>query len=66
MRIYLATWAEDNQGEGLSSIGYRHRLMSFFFLEKERKNFIQNYVRDGNASRIKEGETIENSKRSSS
>ena len=32
MIVYLATWLEDNQGESLSKIGSKHRLMSYYFL----------------------------------
>ena len=30
MRIFLATWPEDNQGVGLTKAGNTNRLMSFF------------------------------------
>lgn len=55
MRVYLATWAEDNQGEGLSSVGSVHRLMSYFFLERERKDFLADYVTNGKTTRVKGG-----------
>jgi hypothetical protein len=32
MIVYLATWLEDNQGESLSKIGSKYRLMSYYFL----------------------------------
>jgi hypothetical protein len=32
MIVYLATWLEDNQGESLSKIDSKYRLMSYYFL----------------------------------
>jgi len=47
MRIFLATWAEDNQGLGLTGAGCYNRLMSYWFVSKETKNFLKSYVRSG-------------------
>jgi len=47
MRIFLATWAEDNQGMGLTKSGCEDRLMSYWFVSKEIKNFLKSYVRNG-------------------
>ena len=47
MKIFLATWAEDGQGVGLTKAGNKNRLMSYFFLQKENKNYIKQYVRHG-------------------
>lgn len=53
MRIYLATWMEDNQGRSLQKIGYRNRLMSFFFLKDTEKNILKKYVINGFLTTIK-------------
>lgn len=56
MKIYLATWLEDNQGVTLTEAGYEHRLLSYFFIDNpkerlsgERKiNFdLRTYVKTG-------------------
>ncbi len=47
MKIYLATWAEDDQGEILTKVGNCKRLMSYYFLKDTEKDFIVNYIRDG-------------------
>jgi hypothetical protein len=53
VRIYLATWAEDNQGKGLNDAGNKNRLMSFFFLKKEDKEYLKKYVARGMVDRTK-------------
>jgi hypothetical protein len=47
MKIFLATWAEDNQGRAMSLVGCKHRLMSYYFLSKERESFTKEYVLQG-------------------
>jgi len=56
MKIYLATWLEDNQGKSLTKIGSVNRLMSFFFLKENPKNFLKQYVRVGQIYTRKEKE----------
>jgi hypothetical protein len=36
VKIYLATWLEDKQGGALTVGKARHRLLSFYFLEKSK------------------------------
>ena len=45
MKIYLATWLEDNQGETLTKINCKNRLMSYYFLKDFK--FLKQYVRTG-------------------
>lgn len=45
MRIYLATWLEDNQSVSLTKVKAMCRLMSFFFL-RDFSAFKQ-YITDG-------------------
>jgi hypothetical protein len=47
MKIYLATWTEDNQGETLTKAGAKDRLMSYYFLKDVRKGFLKEYVETG-------------------
>jgi len=47
MHIYLATWLEDNQAITLTKLGYQRRLMSYYFLKVEEKEFTKNYVSNG-------------------
>jgi hypothetical protein len=49
MKIYLATWLEDNQGIGLTEVGYKNRLMSYHFIRMDKnKNFdLRIYVKKG-------------------
>lgn len=47
MRIYLATWLlERNQGEVLTRVGYRRRLLSYYFLQ-DKEEELPPYVRTG-------------------
>jgi hypothetical protein len=40
MRVFLATWLEDSQGESLTKAKGEHRLLSYFFVrEKGKKLF---------------------------
>jgi hypothetical protein len=52
MRIYLATWLEDNQGATLSKAGGDRRLMSYYFLKAvvDPSRFLREYVRTGFSS----------------
>jgi hypothetical protein len=34
MKIYLATWLEDNQGVNLTEVGCRNRLLSYYFISQ--------------------------------
>lgn len=61
MKIYLATWAEDDQGETLTKTGNRRRLMSYYFLKDVAEDFVVNYVKDG--FYLKGGIKDENKKR---
>jgi len=48
MRIYLATWLEDNQGKTLTKVDYKNRLLSFFFIQNATYQFdLETYVREG-------------------
>jgi len=54
MKIYLATWLEDNQGTTLTKVGAKNRLMSFFFLKDTKRNFLKRYIRTGLGGKINE------------
>ena len=56
MRVFLATWLEDNQGEALSKANYRNRLMSYFFLKEAKPRFLPVYVLNGKVLRRKDRE----------
>jgi len=47
MRIFLATWTEDNQGETLTKVDYQNRLMSYYFLKETKPEFLPEYVKTG-------------------
>lgn len=47
MKIYLATWLEDNQGKTLTEEGNTQRLMSFYFLKEAPVDFLDKYVQTG-------------------
>jgi len=47
MKIFLATWLEDNQAITLTKAGAKNRLMSYFFLKEVPKTFIPEYVQEG-------------------
>jgi hypothetical protein len=48
MKIFLATWLEHNQGVTLTKARAKNRLMSYFFIKDDLKNFdIREYVRRG-------------------
>ena len=46
MKIYLATWLEDNQGVTLTKVGNKRRLISYFFL-KDSNDFLKEYIETG-------------------
>ena len=54
MKIYLATWLEDNQAITLTKVDYRNRLMSYFFLKDAKKNFVPLYTKFGKINTKKE------------
>jgi len=49
VRIFLATWLEENQGVSLTKQNAKHRLMSYYFLRtlKNDPNYIKRYVETG-------------------
>jgi autonomous glycyl radical cofactor GrcA len=53
MKIHFATWPEDNQGKSLTKAGNKNRLKSFFFLQKEKKDYLKEYVKNGQVDRRK-------------
>jgi hypothetical protein len=46
MKIYLATWLEDNQGVTLTEAKCKNRLMSYFFIGQGKFD-IRTYVKTG-------------------
>ena len=46
MKIYLATWLEQNQGVTLTKANYVKRLMSYFFISQGKFD-IREYVKTG-------------------
>jgi hypothetical protein len=56
MRIFLATWLEDNQGLSLQKKGARNRLMSYYFLREAKKDILPQYVMKGQLKRRKKNE----------
>jgi hypothetical protein len=51
MKIYLATWMEDNQGRTLTRAGNKKRLLSYFFLRQAKLISIKEYVINGKFSK---------------
>ena len=48
MKIFLATWLEDNQGKSLTENNNVRRLMSYYFIKTGSKNFdLKRYVEGG-------------------
>ena len=47
MKIYLATWTEQNQGVSLTKVGGHHRLISFFFFKEVSAETIKRYATTG-------------------
>lgn len=44
MKIYLATWTEENQKKSLNRMNCLTRLLSFFFVKNEHKGWIRDYA----------------------
>jgi len=47
MKIYLATWVEENQRVSLDKKESLHRLLSYFFIKKEI-DFLKEYTEKSN------------------
>jgi hypothetical protein len=47
MKIYLATWLEDNQGITLTNVGYNRRLLSYYFIREAAPDFLNQYSKTG-------------------
>ncbi len=47
MKIYLASQADKSQQASLTKVGYKHRLMSFFYLRKKKPDVLRNIVETG-------------------
>ena len=50
MKIYLVTWlGEKSQGESLTNVGYKHRLLSYYHFVKQRMTVkhLKEYVKTG-------------------
>ncbi len=47
MKIFLATWLEDNQGQTLTKTGCNNRLLSYYFLKDAPKGFLDKYSKTG-------------------
>ena len=47
MVIYLATWLEDNQGQTLTKMKCKHRLLSYYFVKDGPKDFLDEYAETG-------------------
>ena len=47
VKIYLATWLEDNQGKTLTKISNKNRLLSYFFIKQNEKFDLREYARKG-------------------
>jgi hypothetical protein len=53
MKIYLASEADSRQQASLTKVGYKHRLMSYFYLRKKKPDVIRNIVETGSAANQK-------------
>jgi hypothetical protein len=58
MKIYLATWTEQNQGVSLNALKKRDRLISYYFLQDVPPEWVEIYVRTGVFPKKKEWEDI--------
>lgn len=49
MKIFLATWLEENQAVSLTNQNARHRLMSYYFLKqiKNDPGYVKRYAKTG-------------------
>ena len=50
MKVYLATWVEDNQGESLTDEGADKRLLSYWFVKDLPGNDFRRYAGAGRLS----------------
>jgi len=51
MKIYLATWLEDNQGVSLTNAGCESRLLSYFFVSQGKFD-VRTYIKTGLSKRM--------------
>ncbi len=56
MRVYLATWTEQSQGETLTKYEIENRLLSFFFLKDCSEEWLENYFNYGVGLKNKNGD----------
>jgi hypothetical protein len=48
MNIYLATWIlEKSQGETLTRVGHRNRLLSYFHTKQKPESEFRKYIKTG-------------------
>jgi len=47
MKIYLASEADSRQQASLTKVGYKHRLLSYFYLRKKKPDVLRNIVETG-------------------
>jgi hypothetical protein len=47
VKIFLATWTEENQGVTLTKADCKKRLLSYFFLQSAKIKSIKTYVLKG-------------------
>ena len=47
MKIYLSCLPEKRQQRALTKVGYKHRLMSYFYLRKKKPDVLHNIVETG-------------------
>jgi hypothetical protein len=53
MKIYLASEADKSQQKSLTKVGYKHRLMSYFYLRKKKPDVLRNIVKTGSETNQK-------------
>ena len=53
MKIYLASEADSRQQASLKEVGFKHRLMSFFYLRKKKPDVVRNIVETGSVTNQK-------------
>ena len=47
MKIYLASEADSRQQASLTKVGYKHRLLPYFYLRKKKPDVLRNIVETG-------------------
>lgn len=47
MKIYLACEADSRQQAALTKVGYKHRLLSYFYLRKKKPDVLRDIVKTG-------------------